>query len=144
CLRGGRRRDLGSPEEPAGGRVSPPDHDAAIGRVSLRDHEGETRPTGVLNWVILFTVAAIAIGALVAIQIVPVRKTASPPSDVKPVAPEPSVPNSVETPSQEYTSRPVNSSDAWTTTPGAAAAPAVSAASAPSSLEDVVSNSIPA
>ncbi|HTL03910.1 MAG TPA: trypsin-like peptidase domain-containing protein [Vicinamibacterales bacterium] len=141
----GTRREPGSPEEPAVvGRVSPPDHDAAVGRVSPRDSEGETRPTGVLNWAILFTVATIAIGALVAIQVVPVRKTATPPPDVKPVAPELSVPSSVETPSQEYTPGPFNFPDAWTTPPGAAAAPAVSAASAPSSLEDVVSNSIPA
>jgi len=94
--------------------------------------------------VVLFTVAAIAIGALVAIQTVPARKPATLTSAAPPApAPQPAAPNAPETPNQEYTPGPFNFPDTWTTT-AASAAPPASGAAAPASLEDVVSNSLPA
>jgi S1-C subfamily serine protease len=101
--------------------------------------------SGVLQWVVLFTVASIAIGALVAIQVVPARKPAAPLASAAPAAPAPppAAPNAPETPNQEYTPGPFNFPDTWTT-PAAAAAPSASSISAPASLEDVVSNSLPA
>jgi S1-C subfamily serine protease len=140
----GTRREPGSPEEPVPASAAGP-------KESVRQESpapAETGPvnagSGILNWMVLVAVAAMAIGALVALQVMPVRKPPAPPASAM-APPQPSSPNSVETPSPEYTPGPFNFPDTWTTPPGATSAPApVSNAAAPASLEDVVSNSIPA
>src|SRR5437762_1414363 len=72
----GTRRAAGSPEEPV--PVAEPGRAPAAGspeQQALRTERPPVPPSsGVLNWVVLLAVATIAIGAIVAIQVVPARK----------------------------------------------------------------------
>src|SRR6476646_6337677 len=68
----GTRREPGSPEEPVQGETARPIAGPEGAALPTEDRPGRFGP-GFLNWVVLFAVAAIAIGALVAIQIAPVR-----------------------------------------------------------------------
>src|SRR3954468_20933839 len=102
---------------------------------------------GILQWAVLITVAVIAAGALVAIQIVPVRKAATPLPDgafasQRPQAPASSAP---ELPSEELAPAPFNFAGTWDAPGGSEpTSPGATAPAAPPALEDVVSSSIPA
>src|SRR5215216_6793769 len=77
----GTRRDAGSPDEPASVIAAPKD--------SAPLPQSRASGSSLLQWMVLLTVAAIAIGSLVAIQVVPVRNSASTMARSGPATPAP-------------------------------------------------------
>lgn len=139
----GFQREPGGPDEP---------------QTEAQDAAAPARPalptppiarSSTVHWGVLLAVAAAVIGILVAIQVMPVRhgrQPASPGSD-GPVAAAPQAPrpNPPEPSSLETSPGPFAFPDSWITPPGAAPASSPAAGTPViASLEDVISNSIPA
>src|SRR5205809_529489 len=88
----GTRREAGSLEEPLQGETARPVAATPEGvSLPIEGRQGVFGP-GFLNWAVLFAVAAIAIGALVAIQVAPGRTPAAPQRSSPPPPAQPANP----------------------------------------------------
>src|SRR5260221_321363 len=134
----GVKRDPAWPDE------AQPEAPAAV---SVAPHAVTARGprSSALQWVFLVGGAAVAAGTLVAIQTLPVHRT-PPPAAAAPFTAEPQPsPDRSGTANQETTPGPFAFSESWMTPPGIASTASSRSGTADTiSLEDVVSNSIPA
>src|SRR5436190_9029867 len=103
----GTRRAPGSPEEPVSVPVASPKGPALRTEDAPIERSPGPSGPGMMNWIVLFAVAAIVVGALVAIQVVPVKKapaaSTSADGSTSPLPAQPATPAPSGTPSQDYT-----------------------------------------